>query len=50
MQLPNALVGDPPLKQVVTRTIEAGAEAGAKERSAGEPDGSGRKTAMTFSS
>jgi outer membrane receptor protein involved in Fe transport len=49
-KLPNALVGDPPLKQVVTRTIEAGVRGGRKERSAGEPDGSGRKTAMTFSS
>jgi outer membrane receptor protein involved in Fe transport len=28
--LPNALAGDPPLKQVVTRTVEAGVRSGAK--------------------
>lgn len=31
-RLPNALAGDPPLKQVVTRTFEAGVRAGLEER------------------
>jgi outer membrane receptor protein involved in Fe transport len=30
--LPNALAGDPPLKQVVTRTVEAGVRSGAESR------------------
>ena len=31
-KLPNALAGDPPLKQVVTRTVEAGVRGGAESR------------------
>ena len=46
-KLPNAMAGDPPLDQVVTRTFEAGVRGGAAAASAGTPACSAPRTATT---
>ena len=48
--LPNALVSDPPLKQVVTRTLEAGVRGRWKANCAGAWAGSAGKTTTIFCS